>query len=225
MDTLCETIVLVALVLAGAALGTPRVHAAEGNLAARCAQLRNDDTLRGYDPALRPGLLKAFARLFPDAPQPPATQVLQTGASVRCMDGRLLACFVGANLPCGKMNAARDNPGADAFLPRQPSGRIRASLRDRPRHDLRLSLPFRPGRNHRYHLRPRPPRLCGQALGAPRLTACFCPLHWTFRLRNGSNAAGSAPDNGSKRSNICALSQNYSQPDPELTPPGPMGAL
>ncbi len=121
MDTLCETIVLVALVLARAALGTPRVHAAEGNLAARCAQLRNDDTLRGYDPALRPGLLKAFARLFPDAPQPPATQVLQTGASVRCMDGRLLACFVGANLPCGKMNAARDNPGADAFCRDNPA--------------------------------------------------------------------------------------------------------
>jgi hypothetical protein len=31
------------------------------------------------------------------------------------MNGRLLACFVGANLPCGKMNTARDNRGADEY--------------------------------------------------------------------------------------------------------------
>jgi hypothetical protein len=37
------------------------------------------------------------------------------------MDGKVLACFVGANLPCAKMNAARDNPGANEFCKTNPN--------------------------------------------------------------------------------------------------------
>jgi hypothetical protein len=83
--------------------------------AEQCAQVGNDDTVRPYDPSLRPGLLKAYARLFPRARMPPDDQAFQAGAHIRCMDGRLLACFTGANLPCGKMNTDRNNKGAQAF--------------------------------------------------------------------------------------------------------------
>ena len=37
------------------------------------------------------------------------------------MDGKVLACFVGANLPCAKMNASRENPGADEYCKANPN--------------------------------------------------------------------------------------------------------
>ena len=89
-------------------------HAAEEGSAALCAQARDDDTVRRYDPSLRAGLLRAYAHLFPQARMPPNEQDFQVGAHFRCMDGRLWACFTGANLPCAKMNTAHDNKGAEA---------------------------------------------------------------------------------------------------------------
>jgi hypothetical protein len=90
-------------------------HAANTEMATQCAQLRNDDTVRKYDPSLEAGLARAYARLFPGARMPPPIAQLKDGANIRCMNGRLFACFTGANLPCGKMNAARHNPGADEY--------------------------------------------------------------------------------------------------------------
>jgi hypothetical protein len=55
---------------------------------------------------------------------PPNEQAFQAGAHIRCMDGRLLACFTGANLPCEKMNAARDNKGAEAFCQANPDAPV-----------------------------------------------------------------------------------------------------
>ncbi len=98
--------------------------AAQDGAAARCAFVRDDDTVYPYDPSLRAGLLKAYAKLFPAAHIPPDERVLQDGTHIRCMDGRLLACFIGANLPCGKMNTARRNEGAEAFCRTNPHARV-----------------------------------------------------------------------------------------------------
>jgi hypothetical protein len=87
----------------------------------QCAQAGNDDTVRRYDPSLRPGLLKAYAALFPQARMPPDDQEFQRGAHIRCMNGHLLACFTGANLPCAKMSTARHNTGADAYCRTNPT--------------------------------------------------------------------------------------------------------
>lgn len=40
---------------------------------------------------------------------------------VRCMEGRLLACNMGANLPCGKANTATTMPAADAWCRQYPN--------------------------------------------------------------------------------------------------------
>jgi hypothetical protein len=99
-------------------------HAAEEGPATLCAQARDDDTVRRYEPSLRAGLLRAYAHLFPQARMPPNEQEFQAGAHVRCMDGRLWACFTGANLPCEKMNTARDNKGAEAFCQTNPDAPV-----------------------------------------------------------------------------------------------------
>jgi hypothetical protein len=88
--------------------------------AEHCAQVRNDDTIRPYDAALRTGLLDAYAHLFPQARMPPDERQFEAGAHIRCMDGRLLACFTGANLPCSKMDTQRHNKGADAYCRSNP---------------------------------------------------------------------------------------------------------
>jgi hypothetical protein len=106
---------LTALLAVWAILAPAKVQAANPDTAARCAQVRNDDTVRPYDPSLRAGLIRAYAGLFPDASPPPPEAQLKLGAHIRCMNGRLFACFTGANLPCGKMNTARDNQGADDY--------------------------------------------------------------------------------------------------------------
>lgn len=98
--------------------------AADAGMAAQCARVRNDDAISGYNPALHDALVRAFGRLFPSAQAPPDEREITAGAHIRCMDGHLLACFTGANLPCGKMKTARDNPGADAFCRANPNAEV-----------------------------------------------------------------------------------------------------
>ncbi|HVZ07418.1 hypothetical protein [Rhodopila sp.] len=90
-----------------------------GGLAARCAALGNDDTIRSYQPSLRPGIEAAFQRRFPGAGRP-SRGTLRAQTHIRCMDGQLLVCFTGANLPCGKIDTDRANPGAEAFCRDHP---------------------------------------------------------------------------------------------------------
>jgi hypothetical protein len=98
---------------------------AAAGLAEQCARVQNDDTVRGYDPSLRAELLRAYARLFPQARMPPPDdRAFEAGAHIRCMNGRLLACFTGANLPCSKMNAERDNTGAETFCRANPDAAV-----------------------------------------------------------------------------------------------------
>jgi hypothetical protein len=110
-----------------AALATfafPRDAAAEDSIqqspaAAKCSQVGNDDTVRPFEPSLRSGFLKAHKRLFPDSQSKPDEAELKT-AYFRCMGGHLLACFVGANLPCGKLDTSKENQGAIAFCRQNP---------------------------------------------------------------------------------------------------------
>ncbi|HEV2512916.1 hypothetical protein [Bosea sp. (in: a-proteobacteria)] len=111
--------------VAAAALPLPdfddHVRAAPGaDLAAVCARLGNDDTIRDYDPSLRARTASAFRKLFPNAKDVPGEESWPTQAQYRCMNGKVMVCFVGANLPCAKMNAQRDNPGADTFCRDNP---------------------------------------------------------------------------------------------------------
>ncbi len=93
----------------------------QGDLAAACALLGNDDTIRDYDPALRDRTTLAFKTLFPQAKGAPDDSSLETQAQYRCMNGKVMVCFVGANLPCTKMNAKRENAGADSFCRDNPA--------------------------------------------------------------------------------------------------------
>ncbi|WP_141245980.1 hypothetical protein [Mesorhizobium sp. WSM3859] len=107
-----------------AASAAPAPTAAAQDLYSFCRQVKNDDTVRPYSHELYNGTVKAFKKLFPDAMSAPQEQELQTQANYRCMNGKVLACFVGANLPCAKMNAARDNPGADEFCKTNPNADV-----------------------------------------------------------------------------------------------------
>ena len=94
--------------------------AAQGEPGEQCAQAKNDDTIRPYDAYLRPGLLQAYRRLFPNARMPADQAALEAQTHIRCMDGRLLACFTGANLSCARLNQSRNNQGADAYCKANP---------------------------------------------------------------------------------------------------------
>jgi len=73
-----------------------------------------------------------------DAPMEPFV----AGTFWRCMDGKVWACFVGANLPCTeKADTSRTPPPRHGgFLRGQSSLRFRSSLRHRPRNGLRMAL-------------------------------------------------------------------------------------
>jgi len=89
-------------------------HGAAADPKEICARVVNDDTVRRYNPALKEGFLKAYHRVFPDADGEPDQAELKT-SSFRCMDSHLVACFVGANLPCGKIDTSKRNRGATAY--------------------------------------------------------------------------------------------------------------
>lgn len=60
-------------------------------------------------------LAATVARAFDVSPD-----VVGAGAVVRCVDGRAMACWVGANLDCGKADMRRKLPGATAFCRENP---------------------------------------------------------------------------------------------------------
>ena len=91
-------------------------------LFAHCASVRDDDTVRSYEPTLREPTIKAFKKMFPDMREEPASSEFEAQARYRCMDGKVMVCFIGANLPCTKINTAKDNAGADAFCKQASDG-------------------------------------------------------------------------------------------------------
>jgi hypothetical protein len=106
---------------ARAAPATAKAAPAE-DLYKLCRQVKNDDTVRPYSHALYAGTVKAFKKLFPDAKSAPEESELQTEANYRCMDGKVLTCFIGANLPCAKINTERNNPGAAEYCKTAKNG-------------------------------------------------------------------------------------------------------
>ncbi len=50
--------------------------------------------------------------------------LVRGGAFVRCAGAKLVACVVGANLNCAKVNARRSLPGASAFCRANPDAQI-----------------------------------------------------------------------------------------------------
>ena len=151
------------------ALAVLPASAHAGGLAEQCAQIRNDDTARPYDPSLRTGITAAFERQFPKAPQPDE-QLLRAQTHIRCMDGRLLACFTGANLPCGKINAARGRTKA----------RTHSAEKTRMRTVSRLMLPATTPR-FSYRCTCRPGRGDGQDVSAGCAGLC-CAVMEPHRL-------------------------------------------
>jgi hypothetical protein len=76
----------------------------------------------------------------------PIDLVRRRGTFVRCAEGKLLACSVGANLNCGKANTRRSLPGASEFCRANPDAAI-IPMAATARHDLRLAL-HRQARGH-----------------------------------------------------------------------------
>ena len=98
-------------------LAPDRTLAASASPQQVCSRVVNDDTIRPYTRSLKSGFLNAYRRAFPDAKEAPDEAELKT-ASYRCMDGHLMACFVGANLPCAKIDTSKRNRGATGYCRR-----------------------------------------------------------------------------------------------------------
>jgi hypothetical protein len=78
-----------------------------------CRDGQTDDTLRPL-----PSVLVARARTVFGLHMP-AEQVRKTTV-VRCMNGKVMLCNAGANLPCGKANTKRTLPGATTWCGDHP---------------------------------------------------------------------------------------------------------
>ncbi|HLY89000.1 MAG TPA: hypothetical protein VKQ27_08445 [Acetobacteraceae bacterium] len=79
------------------------MHAHAETPAAFCQRVGTDDTTRPIPEVLVPEVNTAFGTSMP------ARMVMDTTV-YRCAAGHVLACTVGANLPCGKADASR-TPG------------------------------------------------------------------------------------------------------------------
>lgn len=73
-----------------------------------CHPAETDTATRPIPPTLAPAVIAAF-----EVHMTPA-EVTDTGV-IRCADGHLLACLVGANLDCANADTRTSNPGASAW--------------------------------------------------------------------------------------------------------------
>jgi hypothetical protein len=108
MRGLAGLMALVGLVALGCAAIAPPAFAGDG--AAYCANGRHR-IAAAVPEALRANVAKAFAI---------SEETARDGASVRCVDGKLMACWVGANLDCGRANVHRSLLGANAYCREHP---------------------------------------------------------------------------------------------------------
>jgi hypothetical protein len=79
---------------------------------AYCARVGNDDELRSPPASLASAIKRLFDIRSHNAP---------TAAYYRCAEGHVLACWVGANLPCGKANTAKELPAATQWCATHPN--------------------------------------------------------------------------------------------------------
>jgi hypothetical protein len=102
--------VAAALALLWLVCGAPPPAAAAG----LCAAAATDDTLRPIPEDLVP----AATRLFRLQAMPAAQ--IQRSTVYRCLDGHVLICTTGANLPCGKADTGRRLAAADGWCAQNP---------------------------------------------------------------------------------------------------------
>jgi hypothetical protein len=89
------------LVTATAAFALGSVVAARAEMPAKfCARVGTDDTLRPIPESLVPAVNSVFGTDMP------ARAAMDTTV-FRCVNGQVMVCTVGANLPCGPANASR----------------------------------------------------------------------------------------------------------------------
>jgi hypothetical protein len=73
-----------------------------------CHSGQTDAATRPIPPAVAPAVIAAFGvRMTPAE--------VATNGVIRCAEGLLLACLVGANLNCGKADTHTSNSGADGW--------------------------------------------------------------------------------------------------------------
>lgn len=84
---------------------------------AYCARVGTDDTLQPLPHALLPAAEKAFGLHLPE-------DMGERGVSWRCADGKVLACFTGANLPCGKADTRTTSEPAGEWCRAHPGAGI-----------------------------------------------------------------------------------------------------
>lgn len=82
---------------------------------AYCAGGRVQEQAQNAPAALAPAVARAFG-VAPDA--------IDDAAFVRCVGGRLMACWVGANLDCGKADMRRNLVGASSFCRENPGSAV-----------------------------------------------------------------------------------------------------
>ena len=109
------------LVFAGLAIiavglaGAPQRAVAQAESArARCARVGDDDRTR----PLRSELVADARRLFEIGLDLP-TEFVATSTFMRCMNGDVWLCYVGANLACGKADVS-NSAGAAAYCRQNP---------------------------------------------------------------------------------------------------------
>lgn len=78
---------------------------------AYCARVGNDDEPRSTPPSLTSAIKRLFNLEGHNLP---------TAAYYRCAESRVLVCWVGANIPCGKANTAKAMPAATQWCATHP---------------------------------------------------------------------------------------------------------
>ncbi len=107
-------LILLGLPLYGAAAGLfpSTAHSDDTKPRQYCARVTNDDKLRSPPPALAP----AIKRLFDVS-----GKYALAATYFRCADGKVLLCYVGANLACGKADQRRVLPPANGWCRNNPN--------------------------------------------------------------------------------------------------------
>jgi hypothetical protein len=91
---------------------TSQALAQTGKLANYCARTASGGASRPITAALAPLVMKAFDINIEEA---------KAAGFYRCAEGKLLVCYVGANLPCGKANVSRRLASADKYCRENPN--------------------------------------------------------------------------------------------------------
>lgn len=86
---------------------------AQAETPSRSARVGTDDTARPVPASLANEVNRLFDTRMP-------ASIVEKATVFRCFDGHVLVCTAGANLPCGKANVSRINPGAAAWCRDHP---------------------------------------------------------------------------------------------------------